>query len=165
MHQQREQQISARIECVHKTTPALVTLANRRTDVKRRGSLCACYNTRSLCLAKNTKASEKDQPEVPMAAFELLRAPSFLTSFGPFEILGIEGRNDQESAVALVRGRIRGAERRWSVFTRSALLTTFSPRSAAIAVLSWSFPLLRSPVALGHPALPAAGGPGDRPHE
>jgi GTP cyclohydrolase II len=29
------------------------------------------------------------------------------TRFGPFEILGIEGRNDQESAVALVHGRIR----------------------------------------------------------
>ncbi len=30
------------------------------------------------------------------------------TRFGPFEILGIEGRNAGESAVALVRGRIRG---------------------------------------------------------
>jgi len=30
------------------------------------------------------------------------------TRFGPFEIFGIEGRNDQESAVALVHGPIRG---------------------------------------------------------
>ncbi len=30
------------------------------------------------------------------------------TRFGPFEILGIEGKNEQESAVALVHGRIRG---------------------------------------------------------
>jgi GTP cyclohydrolase II len=30
------------------------------------------------------------------------------TRFGPFEILGIEGRSQQESAVALVHGKIRG---------------------------------------------------------
>src|SRR5579863_2019323 len=30
------------------------------------------------------------------------------TRFGPFEILGIEGKNEQESAVALIHGRIRG---------------------------------------------------------
>src|SRR5580700_1986165 len=30
------------------------------------------------------------------------------TRFGPFEILGIEGKNEQESAVALVHGKIRG---------------------------------------------------------
>jgi len=30
------------------------------------------------------------------------------TSFGPFEIVGIEGSNDRENAVALVHGRIRG---------------------------------------------------------
>jgi GTP cyclohydrolase II len=30
------------------------------------------------------------------------------TRFGPFEILGIEGENERESAVALVRGKIRG---------------------------------------------------------
>jgi GTP cyclohydrolase II len=30
------------------------------------------------------------------------------TRFGPFEILGIEGKNEQESAVALVHGRIDG---------------------------------------------------------
>ena len=30
------------------------------------------------------------------------------TRFGPFEIFGIEGRNDQESAVALVHGKVRG---------------------------------------------------------
>jgi len=30
------------------------------------------------------------------------------TRFGPFEILGIEGQSEQESAVALVHGRIRG---------------------------------------------------------
>ena len=30
------------------------------------------------------------------------------TRFGPFEILGIEGKNGRESAVALIHGRIRG---------------------------------------------------------
>ena len=30
------------------------------------------------------------------------------TRFGPFEILGIEGKNRQDSAVALIHGRIRG---------------------------------------------------------
>lgn len=30
------------------------------------------------------------------------------TRFGPFEILGIEGKNERESAVALLHGRIRG---------------------------------------------------------
>ncbi len=30
------------------------------------------------------------------------------TRFGPFEILGIEGKDERESAVALVHGRIRG---------------------------------------------------------
>jgi GTP cyclohydrolase II len=30
------------------------------------------------------------------------------TRFGPFEILGIEGKNAEESAVALVRGKLRG---------------------------------------------------------
>ena len=30
------------------------------------------------------------------------------TRFGPFEILGIEGKTEQESAIALVRGKIRG---------------------------------------------------------
>ena len=30
------------------------------------------------------------------------------TRFGPFQILGIEGKNDQESAVAVVHGNIRG---------------------------------------------------------
>src|SRR3984957_19952370 len=30
------------------------------------------------------------------------------TRFGPFEILGIEGKNERESAVALIHGRIRG---------------------------------------------------------
>jgi GTP cyclohydrolase II len=30
------------------------------------------------------------------------------TRFGPFEVLGIEGRNAEESAVALIRGRLTG---------------------------------------------------------
>src|ERR1700722_12674177 len=30
------------------------------------------------------------------------------TRFGPFEILGIEGKNEQESAIALVHGKIQG---------------------------------------------------------
>src|ERR1700689_2018586 len=41
-------------------------------------------------------------------AIRIVARAKLPTRFGPFEILGIEGKNEQESAVALVRGRIRG---------------------------------------------------------
>src|SRR3984885_10235618 len=42
------------------------------------------------------------------SAIRIVARAKLPTRFGPFEILGIEGKNGKESAVALVRGRIRG---------------------------------------------------------
>jgi len=42
------------------------------------------------------------------AAIRIVARAKLPTRFGPFEILGIEGRNEKESAVALVHGKIRG---------------------------------------------------------
>src|SRR5580704_5761341 len=41
-------------------------------------------------------------------AIRIVARAKLPTRFGPFEILGIEGKNEKESAVALVHGRIRG---------------------------------------------------------
>jgi GTP cyclohydrolase II len=41
-------------------------------------------------------------------AIRIVARAKLPTRFGPFEILGIEGKTEQESAVALVRGKIRG---------------------------------------------------------
>ena len=41
-------------------------------------------------------------------AIRIVARAKLPTRFGPFEILGIEGRNEKESAVALVHGKIRG---------------------------------------------------------
>jgi GTP cyclohydrolase II len=43
----------------------------------------------------------------PHTRIRIVARAKLPTRFGPFEILGIEGRNAQESAVALVHGRIR----------------------------------------------------------
>jgi GTP cyclohydrolase II len=40
-------------------------------------------------------------------AIRIVARAKLPTRFGPFEILGIEGKNEKESAVALVHGRIR----------------------------------------------------------
>jgi GTP cyclohydrolase II len=51
-----------------------------------------------------TRASRKTvKPEIRIVARAKLP-----TRFGPFEILGVEGKRDQESAVALIHGKIRG---------------------------------------------------------
>jgi GTP cyclohydrolase II len=42
------------------------------------------------------------------AGIRIVARAKLPTRFGPFEILGIEGKTEQESAVALVRGKIRG---------------------------------------------------------
>ncbi len=42
------------------------------------------------------------------AGIRIVARAKLPTRFGPFEILGIEGKSEKESAVALVRGRIRG---------------------------------------------------------
>jgi GTP cyclohydrolase II len=43
------------------------------------------------------------------AGIRIVARAKLPTRFGPFEILGIEGKTEQESAVALVRGKIRGS--------------------------------------------------------
>jgi GTP cyclohydrolase II len=43
----------------------------------------------------------------PGVSIRIVARAKLPTRFGPFEILGIEGRNRQESAVALVHGRVR----------------------------------------------------------
>lgn len=55
----------------------------------------------------------KSQQRIPRkksgsGAIRIVARAKLPTRFGPFEILGIEGRNQQESAVALVHGKIRG---------------------------------------------------------
>jgi GTP cyclohydrolase II len=42
------------------------------------------------------------------AGIRIVARAKLPTRFGPFEILGIEGKSEKESAVVLVRGRIRG---------------------------------------------------------
>jgi GTP cyclohydrolase II len=41
-------------------------------------------------------------------AIRIVARAKLPTRFGPFEILGIEGKSEKESAVALVHGRVRG---------------------------------------------------------
>ena len=48
------------------------------------------------------------QRKTPKARIHIVARAKLPTRFGPFEILGIEGRDQVESAVALVHGRIRG---------------------------------------------------------
>ena len=69
--------------------------------------MSACYNT-WLAMPRKTrsralKARKKTGPRIRIVARAKLP-----TRFGPFEIVGLEGRNEQESAVALLHGRIRG---------------------------------------------------------
>src|SRR5580700_7849961 len=58
--------------------------------------------------------SRKTQPRARVArkgaksGMRIVARAKLPTRFGPFEILGIEGKNARESAVALVHGRIRG---------------------------------------------------------
>ena len=46
--------------------------------------------------------------KVKSSAIRIVARAKLPTRFGPFEILGIEGKSEAESAVALVRGRVRG---------------------------------------------------------
>ena len=48
------------------------------------------------------------QRKTSKARIRIVARAKLPTRFGPFEILGFEGRNPVESAVALVHGRIRG---------------------------------------------------------
>jgi GTP cyclohydrolase II len=58
----------------------------------------------SLKKSKHTNASRKGARR----NIRIVARAKLPTRFGPFQILGIEGKNERESAVALVRGNIRG---------------------------------------------------------
>jgi GTP cyclohydrolase II len=54
-----------------------------------------------------TGRSARKKSGKPKGRIRIVARAKLPTRFGPFEILGIEGRTPQESAVALVRGRVR----------------------------------------------------------
>src|SRR5450755_226049 len=59
-------------------------------------------------MPRKTRQRPRASRKVTEDAIRIVARAKLPTRFGPFEIFGIEGRNDQESAVALVHGRIRG---------------------------------------------------------
>ena len=54
-----------------------------------------------------TRRQSHNQRKKPKARIRIVARAKLPTRFGPFEILGIEGASAEESAMALVRGRIR----------------------------------------------------------
>jgi ribosomal protein S12 len=56
---------------------------------------------------KRTRVSRK-AAKPSKSGIRIVARAKLPTRFGPFEILGIEGKTEQESAVALIRGKIRG---------------------------------------------------------
>jgi GTP cyclohydrolase II len=59
---------------------------------------------RDRVVTQNEKRNKKSKDE--RGSIRIVARAKLPTSFGPFQILGIEGRNEQESAVALVHGRV-----------------------------------------------------------
>jgi GTP cyclohydrolase II len=59
-------------------------------------------------MPRKTRSQVRHAPKKSKPRIRIVARAKLPTGFGLFEILGIEGRNDKESAVALVRGRIRG---------------------------------------------------------
>ena len=55
-----------------------------------------------------TKPRARAPRKAPKRGIRIVARAKLPTRFGPFDILGIEGKNEQESAVALVHGKIRG---------------------------------------------------------
>jgi GTP cyclohydrolase II len=66
----------------------------------------ACYNT-GLSMPRKTPPQNRSALKTPKAGIRIVARARLPTRFGPFEILGIEGGRADESAVALVHGRIR----------------------------------------------------------
>ena len=66
-----------------------------------------CYNT-PLRMLRKTRPRDRVQRKTPKAHIRIVARAKLPTRFGPFEIVGIEGRNDKESAVALLHGPVRG---------------------------------------------------------
>src|SRR5579863_8857066 len=59
-------------------------------------------------MPRKTKAQKHTSQNGAKGGIRIVARAKLPTRFGPFEILGIEGKNEQESAVALVHGRVRG---------------------------------------------------------
>jgi GTP cyclohydrolase II len=59
-------------------------------------------------MPRKTKQATRARREETKGGIRIVARAKLPTRFGPFEILGIEGKGEQESAVALVHGRIRG---------------------------------------------------------
>ena len=55
-----------------------------------------------------TRPRERSSRNGAKDAIRIVARAKLPTRFGPFEILGIEGKNERESAVALIHGRIQG---------------------------------------------------------
>jgi GTP cyclohydrolase II len=76
---------------------------------KLRPTTCArraCYNT-GLSMARKKRRQSRGARKKPKARIRIVARAKLPTRFGTFEILGIEGASAQESAMALVHGRIR----------------------------------------------------------
>src|SRR6201998_3432923 len=59
-------------------------------------------------MPRKTRQRARGSRKVRKHAIRIVARAKLPTRFGPFEILGIEGKNKRESAVALIHGRIRG---------------------------------------------------------
>src|SRR5579864_1516360 len=59
-------------------------------------------------MPRKTRLRAHASRKVTKGSIRIVARAKLPTRFGPFEIIGIEGDTDQESAVALIHGRIRG---------------------------------------------------------
>ena len=58
-------------------------------------------------MPRKTQRQSHNSRKMPKDHIRIVARAKLPTRFGPFEILGIEGASKEESAVALVRGRVR----------------------------------------------------------
>ena len=77
--------------------------------------------------------------KTPKARIRIVARAKLPTRFGPFEILGIEGRNAKRKAPWPWCTAAFAARLRWCASTRSASPATCSPRNAAIAARNSNF--------------------------
>src|SRR5216684_4392553 len=59
-------------------------------------------------MTRNTQQRARASRKGAKDGIRIVARAKLPTRFGPFEILGIEGKDERENAVALVRGRVRG---------------------------------------------------------
>ena len=59
-------------------------------------------------MPRKTQPRDRVHRKTPKSHIRIVARAKLPTRFGPFEILGIEGCNDKESAVALLHGPVRG---------------------------------------------------------